>query len=73
MKALIELNHAIISESDSVFTKMPVGVTVENPLPSVFASKRKSPSGDNGGEYEHYVNALRHLQRRVTIQMIYDP
>ena len=66
MKALIELNHAIISESDSVFSKMPVGASVENPLP-VFATKKRGPAGDNGGEYDHYVNALRHLQRRVTI------
>ena len=67
MKALIELSHPIIAESDSVFNRVPGGVvsTLDYGMPSFL--RGRTSYGAKEGDYEHYVNALRHLQRRVTI------
>lgn len=61
MRALIGLSHSIIAESDSVFNRVPGGAvsTLDIGMPS-FARGRSSYGGKEG-DYEHYVNALRHL------------
>ena len=80
MKALIELGHMIIAENDQAFSKVPgVGVGASGLFgdthlmpPIGFSGHRGRPGGGGASEYEHYLNALRHLQKRVTINMVYD-
>jgi len=31
------------------------------------------PAGNSFGDYDHCINALRMLQRKATINLIYDP
>lgn len=81
MRSLIELSHTIIAESDAAFSRMPgtgaqaSGLFGDTHLmpPIGFSGHKGNRKGDGGSEYEQYLNALRHLQKRVTINMVYDP
>jgi hypothetical protein len=69
MLALIDLSHSIIAESDTVFSR-DVVTTMDFGAPSFTRGRTQHNKAE---EHDHYVHALRHLQRRVTIQIVYDP
>ena len=63
MKALIELSHSIISESDSVFSRMPTILSTglfDYGLPGFFLNYSRGKASSNT-DYDHYINSLRHL------------
>lgn len=75
LKALIELSHKVISETDATL----VGASrSQAPPPGHLFGFRDPLSGflqppGQAGDYEHCINALKQLQRRVTVNLIYDP
>jgi hypothetical protein len=85
LRALIELNLKVISENDSTlvsgagsggggppggFAGPPGGSFArEMGLAGMFASGAPSSYGD----YDHCISALRQLQKRVTVSLLYDP
>ena len=61
LRALIELSHKVISENDSTLTGG--GSTFGRDM---------GASQSAYGDYDHCISALRQLQRRVTVSLIYD-
>lgn len=82
LRALIELNQRVISENDGTLAggngsggqaggfggQVPSGLAREMGLAGMFAAGGAGPYGD----YDHCISALRQLQRRVTVNLIYD-
>jgi len=60
LRALIELTHKVVSENDGTLTGGGSG-----------GLGREMGAAQNG-DYEHCISALRQLQRRVTVSLIYD-
>jgi hypothetical protein len=75
LEALVELNHKLISENDSFVTQIP-GAQIDLQGTS-FGGFGPPPSflrdGFSQGDYDHCISALKQLQRRVTVNLIYDP
>ena len=75
LRALIELSHKVISETDATL----VGASRSQAASQGhFLGFRDPLSGflqppGQAGDYEHCINALKQLQRRVTVNLIYDP
>ena len=82
LRALIELNQRVISENDSSLAggnsqggpfgsfggHVPSGFAREMGLSGMFGAGGAGSYGD----YDHCISALRQLQRRVTVNLIYD-
>jgi len=84
LRALIELAQKVISENDSTLVggggsgpgglgsgpggQVPGGLAREMGLAGLFASGAPGSYGD----YDHCISALRQLQKRVTVSLIYD-
>lgn len=68
---MIELNKRIVSENDSILVastaKGPAGLGRDMGFGTIFSGAAQY------GDYDHCINALRQLQRRVTVCLIYDP
>lgn len=77
LEALLELNHKIISENDSFVTQIPAAQIDYTSHGHGFGGFGPPPSflrdGFSQGDYDHCISALKQLQKRVTVNLIYDP
>ena len=74
LRALLELNHKVVSENDSVLVSAPQGKNAPSAFSREMAMGNILGGGQGqGGDYDHCINALKQLQKRVTVVLIYDP
>jgi hypothetical protein len=75
LRALIELSQRVISENDATLAATGAGSPSQAPAGAGLASGLGGLFGGPAahGDYEHCMNALRQLQKRVTVCLIYDP
>lgn len=77
LEALVELNHKLISENDSFVTQIPGAQIDFTSQGHGFGGYGPPPSflrdGFSQGDYDHCISALKQLQKRVTVSLIYDP
>lgn len=77
LEALLELNHKVISENDSFVTQIPAAQIDYTSHGHGFGGFGPPPSflrdGFSQGDYDHCISALKQLQKRVTVNLIYDP
>ena len=77
LEALLEVNHKLISENDSFVTQISGAQIDYTSQGHGFGGLGPPPSflrdGFSQGDYDHCISALKQLQKRVTVSLIYDP
>ena len=76
LEALLELNHKVISENDLFVTQIPaaqIDYSGGHGLGGFGAPPSFLRDGFSQGDYDHCISALKQLQKRVTVNLIYDP
>lgn len=73
---LLELNHKVISENGSIITSTPgpqIDYSSYHGLGSLGGPSSVLRDNFSQGDYDHCISALKQLQKRVTVNLIYDP
>ena len=74
MDGLLEINHKVISENNSFMTQAPVPqIDHSTGMHGFGAPPGLIRDHFSQGDYDHCINALKQLQKRVTVNLIYDP
>lgn len=68
LQALIELSHKVISENDS-----SVIGSSRNDLKTPGSNFARDMGLPSYGDYDSVMGALKQLQKRTTVNLIYDP